>query len=46
MSVRKMLLVCVLVMVAILPLTGCKGKTDKPAKGGSTTASSNTTNAE
>jgi len=46
MSVRKMLMVCLLAMVAILPLMGCKGKTDKPAKSGAAARSSNTTNAE
>ena len=48
MSVRKMVLVCVLAMVAILPLMGCQGKADKPAKSGSGSParSSNTTNAE
>lgn len=46
MSVRKMLMVGVLAMVAILPLMGCKGKAEKPAKGGSTAPSSNTTNAK
>jgi hypothetical protein len=46
MSVRKMLLVCVLVTVTILPLLGCNGKTDKPAKSGPKAPSTNTTNAE
>jgi hypothetical protein len=46
MSVRKILIVCMLAMVSILPLVGCKGKTDKPAKSGSAARSSNTTNAE
>jgi hypothetical protein len=46
MIVRKMLIVCVLAVVAILPLVGCKGKADKPAGSGSGARSSNTTTAE
>ncbi|MHB8972393.1 MAG: hypothetical protein ACYC3X_21095 [Pirellulaceae bacterium] len=49
MSVRKMLLVCVLAMAATLPLMGCQGKADKPVKSGGGAApapSSNTTNAK
>lgn len=43
MTVRKTLMVCVLALAAVLPLMGCKGKTDKPASGGSAPRSSNTT---
>lgn len=44
MTIRKMLLVCVLVAAAILPLVGCNGAADKP-KGGDTAPAktSNTT---
>jgi hypothetical protein len=43
MTIRKMLLVCVLVSAAILPLVGCKGATDK-SKGGEKTAPAKTSN--
>ncbi len=48
MSVRKMLLVCVLAVAAILPLVGCKGSTDKKPSGGGPAPSktSNNTTAE
>ncbi|MHB0957621.1 MAG: hypothetical protein ACYC6N_20290 [Pirellulaceae bacterium] len=46
MSVRKMLLACVLAMVSILPLMGCGDKTTTPAGSGSPAPSSNTTVAE
>jgi hypothetical protein len=43
MMLRKMLLVCVLVAAAILPLVGCKGSTDKkPAGGGAAPAKTST----
>jgi hypothetical protein len=45
MSVRKLLLVCVLAVVTMVPLVGCKGSTTtKPVGGGTTPAkTSNTT---
>jgi hypothetical protein len=39
MSVRKVLMVCVVAMVALLPLTGCGGKKTEPAKGTTPAAS-------
>lgn len=39
MSVRKMLFVCVVAMVAMLPLAGCSGKKAEPAKGTTPAAS-------
>jgi hypothetical protein len=47
MSVRKLLLVCVLAVAAILPMVGCKGSTDKKPGGDAAPAkTSNTTTAE
>ena len=46
MTMRKMLLVCVLAAAAILPLVGCQGSKDKPKGGDTAPAKTSNTTAE
>ncbi|NLX56164.1 MAG: hypothetical protein GXY58_13720 [Planctomycetaceae bacterium] len=46
MTIRKMLLVCVVLAAVVLPMVGCQGSADKPKTGDAGPAPTSNTTAE